>query len=85
MVFSDAGMGSLYTSAKGPVAVTGNKLGTKVGTGDQTNILGLIVQGDASVNSIAKNAGISKVSHVDYEVSTILGFFGTKRIVVYGE
>lgn len=78
-------LGVLYTSAKGPGAVTSNTLGQKVGTSEATSILGLIGTGDASVEAAAKAAGIKKISHVDYEASNILGIYAKHTTIVYGE
>lgn len=85
MVGTTAGAGLLYTEISDPAAVTSNTLGSKVGTSKATNILGWIVTGDASINTAAKNAGIKKVSHVDFKKKSILGIYATSEIVVYGE
>ncbi len=77
--------GGLYSSAKAPAMVTGNDLGSKVGQGQVTNVLGAICIGDGSINTVAKSAGINKVSHVDYEYFSILGLFGTQTVFVYGK
>lgn len=77
--------GYLYTSIKAPQAVTSNSLGTRVGSGEATTILGLIATGDVSIQTIAQKAGIKRVSHVDYESTSILGIFGKVTMYVYGE
>lgn len=41
--------------------------------------------GDASVNSAAKNGGIKKIHHVDYQRTNILGIYSTIEVFVYGE
>ncbi len=81
-------VGSLYTQVKLPVAVTeakaaGTKL--KVGKAECKSILGLVATGDASIDTAAKNAGITTIHHVDWEAENILGIIGTYRCVVYGE
>ncbi|WP_308762193.1 TRL-like family protein [uncultured Bacteroides sp.] len=80
-----AGMGALYTSVKTDGHVTSNPCGTKVGTATATNILGWVLTGDASVETAAKSAGIKKISHVDRENMSILGIYGTYKVIVYGE
>jgi hypothetical protein len=79
------GVGSLYTDATMPLTATSNSVGSKVGSSEATNILGLVMTGDAGINAAAKNGGISKISHVDYEMYGILGIFAKMTTVVYGE
>lgn len=75
----------VYLNEKGPGAVTSNTLGNKVGTSEATSILGIVGQGDASINAAAKAAGIKKISHVDYETYSILGIYAKHTTIVYGE
>lgn len=82
---TQTGMGALYTSTTDPGAVTSNSVGSKVGVSGASNILGLVVTGDASINAAAKNGGIKKVSHVDVQKSTILGIYSTTKTFVYGD
>lgn len=74
-----------YVAVKGPVAVTGNTGSSKVGTAECKGILGLLATGDASIQTAAKSAGISKIHHVDYESNSILGIISSYKVVVYGE
>ena len=81
-------VGSLYTQVKLPVAVTEAKAAStklKVGKAECKSILGLVATGDASIDTAAKNAGITTIHHVDWEAENILGIIGTYRCVVYGE
>lgn len=80
-----AGSGLLFTSMQSDAHVTSNTLGTKVGRASASNILGLAVTGDASVETAAKSAGIKQVSHVDVRRTNILGLFSTYTVYVYGE
>lgn len=80
-----AGMGGLYTDFTHGEQVTSNSLGSKVGTAEANNILGLVLIGDASVETAAKKAGIKNISHVDCKKKSILGLFSTYTVVVYGE
>ena len=79
-------VGSFYTELKLPLDVTSNAgKPTKVGTAECTSILSLVATGDASIDTAKKNAGITKVYHVDWEVKNILGIIGNYKVTVYGE
>lgn len=84
-VYSKTGTGLLFSQVKEGEMVTSNKLGAKVGTGSAQSILGWVLLGDASVESAAKSAGITRISHVDSEKYGILGIFSTYKVYVYGE
>ena len=85
VVSTPAGMGGLYTNVTSGEAVTGNSLGSKVGTSSASNILGIIASGDASIQTAARSAGIKKISHIDSKKNSILGIFATYKTIVYGE
>jgi len=79
-------MGFAYTNLRMPVAATGEKIAsTKVGKATCKSVFGLVTTGDASINTAAKSANITVISHVDWEVENILGVIGTYSCVVYGE
>jgi hypothetical protein len=79
--------GFLYSNVKGPF--TANNMAdfnvNKVGRSTAKSILGLYASGDASIHSAAKNGGITKIHHVDYETRTLFGLIAEFTIVVYGE
>ncbi len=77
--------GFLYTDVKAPLAVTSNSASTKVGTAKAQSILGWVATGDASIEAAAKSAGITKIHHVDYESTNILGIVASFTVVVYGD
>lgn len=77
--------GYIYTSTETPVAVTNNPIGSKKGKAEAVSILGWVALGDASVQKAAKEAGITKISHVDEKSTGILGVFAKYTITVYGE
>jgi hypothetical protein len=78
--------GIIYTSTKGPFYATANEKSVKMGTGTTKCILGIVAWGDASAETAAKNAGITKIHHVDYEDTLILlGIYSSYTVVVYGE
>ena len=79
-------IGTVYTGVKLPVlatAIEGNA--PKVGMATCTSVLSMFAWGDASINTAKKNGGISKVHHVDWEASNILGLYGKYTVIVYGE
>lgn len=78
-------MGFVYTDVTSGNAVTSNSLGSKVGRSQATGILGIVATGDASYQTAAKSAGISKISHVDENSYTILGIYTKYETIVYGE
>ena len=77
--------GFLYTATKSPMGITGNAGASKVGTAEAMSILGIVATGDASIDAAAKSAGITKIHHVDEEVTAILGIIAKYKIHVYGE
>jgi hypothetical protein len=77
--------GFLYTDVKGPAGATSNAGSTKVGTTECTSILGLVGMGDCSIETAAKNGKISKIHHVDFHTTSILGIYAKVEITVYGE
>jgi len=79
------GVGTIYTDAQAPLMVTSNDLGATSGKGEVQSILGIICTGDVSINKIATEAGIKKVSHVDYHVTNFLGVFAKLVVTVYGQ
>lgn len=77
------GNGTLYNDTVEPCHVTANTLGSKVGQAQIVNIVGVSL-GDAGVQKAAKEAGITKVSHVDKHVWSILGVYSVTTYTVYG-
>ena len=78
-------MGGVYSSYKGPVSATDQTLGPKMGKAKVESILGIVAMGDASIATAAKNGGITKISHVDFENTNILFIYSTYTVIVYGE
>ena len=72
-----------------PVTVTTNPLGSKCGVSKSTVYLGGIVSSKGEENGIdkaAKEAGITKISHVDsYTKSILCGLIIKQTTKVYGE
>ena len=77
--------GSLYTNVRAPMLVTESPdRPTKVGRATMRSILGIYAVGDASIESAAKNAGITRIHHVDYQTQNILGVMADFTVIVYG-
>lgn len=78
--------GIIYTGCKGPFLGTSNEGGSKVGKASASSLLGLFAWGDASINTAARSAGITKIHHVDYDDFLILfGLYSQYTVTVYGE
>lgn len=78
-------IGGVLTDVTLPTDATSNAGGSKVGRSKCTSVLSLIAQGDCSIEAAKKDAGITKVSHVDWKANSILGIIGNYETVVYGE
>lgn len=69
-----------------PISASSNPLGTKRGQSTGTCYLGaLCFDVDASIQTAAKNAGISKISTVDLKTTNTLGIIITYTTIVTGE
>ncbi len=85
-VGSRMGSGLFYTNVKDYTNVEFEKVGTsKAGKSCGTNILGLVVTGNTSIDAAKKKGGITKVATVDFEGTSILGLYSTVCLVVRGE
>ncbi len=58
---------------------------TKVGTATSQSYLMMIAVGDSSINTAARDGGITKINHVDWKVKSMLGIIGEYTTTVYGE
>jgi hypothetical protein len=77
--------GFVYSDVKAPLAVNSDAEATKTGEAKCTSILGLVAQGDASIEAAAKAGGIKKIHSVDYKCHSILGFYAEFTTIVHGE
>jgi hypothetical protein len=81
--------GAIYTDVKAPMhAIAADMNGTsasKVGTATCSSILGWIAMGDASIDAAMKAGGITKLHHVDFHATQILGLYATYTVTAYGE
>ena len=65
---TEAGV-SLFAQTTQPLMVTGNT-GTKTGRACATNVFGLIISGDMSVEAAKRNGHITQVASVDKEIKS---------------
>lgn len=84
------GVGMLYTNTETPSMILAAHIdptatAAKSASGSNVNILGLIVTGDASLQTIMQKGHISKIHHVDNSYLNVLGFYGKTTVTVYGE
>ena len=78
--------GGLYIDNTLPMQVGDNSVRSlKKGTATSNSVLGLVAQGDCSIEAACKNGGITKISHVDWKVKSFLGILGEYTTIVYGE
>jgi hypothetical protein len=79
--------GSLFVSGlKSPVAVGDNSAGfSKTGRATATGVLGIVVDGDCSIEAAMADGGINRIHHVDSEITNILGVYGVYTTVVHGD
>ena len=76
--------GMLYTDVSGAVGATSNAGGSKMGQATSTGII-CVATGDSSIKTAAANGGITKISHVDYHVTSVLGLYVKTTVTVYGD
>jgi hypothetical protein len=69
-----------------PVNATSNPVGSKVGSAKATGFLSILFfNQDASIQTAAKNGGITKISTVDIKQGNILNLIVTYETIVTGE
>lgn len=56
----------------------------KVGIAQKQSII-LVGVGDNSIETAARNAGITKIHHIDHELTNVLGIVVIDKTLVYGE
>lgn len=78
-------LGIIHTDVKSPGLATSSGSYSKVGTASCSSIIGLFATGDASIETAAKNGGITKIHHIDVHSKNILGIIATYTVYVYGE
>ncbi len=84
------GGGFLYQDTKAPMPQVSyfgpsTSSAAKKGEASYSSILGILVTGDASLKEAMERGGITKVHHIDHQVTNILGIIATYKVIVYGE
>jgi hypothetical protein len=77
--------GYVFNNVKYGGLVTPTATVTKSGSAHAESYVGIFGLGDASVETAAKNAGITRIHHVDYECWSILGCYAKFTTTVYGD
>ena len=80
--------GCLYSHIKVPLDedLQVTKLGAKVGTATNKQVLFLFAWGDAGTQAAARNGGITTLNHADSEYFSILWFlYSSQTTIVYGD
>lgn len=71
---------------RAPLSTEGNwKVGARHGEASSASVLGLYAWGDCSIATAARNGGLSKVGHIDYEYLNVIGIWQKATVIVYGE
>jgi hypothetical protein len=78
-------VGLLYSDVKHPGEVTEAYGGSARGEACASSILGLIANGDASIDTAKKNGMVMQVTTVDHRTTNILGFYAKYCTIVYGK
>jgi len=79
-------VGILYTGTNETVSIGSGKLEwTKSASGSNFSILGLVGLGDANADTLAKENGISEISHIDKATNTYFLFFNQETYTIYGK
>ena len=76
--------GVVYTDVSGPVCATSNAGASKVGEASSEGII-CVATGDSSIKAACAAGGITKIQHVDYHVTSVLGLYCETTVTVYGE
>jgi hypothetical protein len=90
-------LGILYSHVRAPLmAVAPSHLGTRRGEASVIQLatpplpgiappIPLVAWGDASMEAAAGNAGIRDVTHMDYELTTVLMVWRRLTVITYGD
>lgn len=77
--------GFLYNDSTSPYQAADGATGPKSGEACQTNILGLVGTGDASIAAAAQAGGVQQISTVDTNFMHVLGIFSKTCTTVTGQ
>lgn len=76
--------GLIFTNTVEPVTAGSTVGSTKSAEGTNFSILSIFAIGDSGAESIAKNSGITKISHIDKHTLTVFVIFAMETFTVYG-
>jgi hypothetical protein len=76
----------IVSVVKAPLSTEGNfNAGSKSGEASVVSILGIVSTGDCSIDAAAKDGGLNKVNHLDYDYMNIFGIYQKVTVIAYGE
>ena len=76
-------VGMIYTDNEGPLLVTDNPEGSKVGMATSKVIFG-VCYGDSTIETAALNGNITKITSVDTDITNVLGIYVEFTTIVRG-
>lgn len=79
-------IGGIYSDYSAPIDIDADntKMSMQSGEAESFGVLGLVAWGDCSINSAAKNGGLTTIDHVDYKFYNIIGVWQVFTTKVYG-
>ena len=78
--------GGVVSGTKALLSTEGNwDVGSKKGESSSFSVLGLYASGVCSIATAARNGGLKKIGHVDYEYVNVIGIWQKATVIVYGE
>lgn len=77
--------GFVYSNVEAPLTATASPdEAQRVGRASARSILGVVASGDASIQTAARNGGITEIHHVDVQSANFFGVLAEYTVVVYG-
>ena len=78
--------GGVVSVTTAPLSTEGNwDVGSRKGEASSFSVLGLYASGDCSIATAARNGGLKKIGHVDYEYLNVIGIWQKATVIVYCE
>jgi hypothetical protein len=79
--------GIIFSDLKAPLDIDMNNtpVSSKSGRAMTTSIIGLVATGDASINTAARDGGLTTIHYADYEYKNLVGIIQNYTTVVYGD
>ena len=81
LFYQDTKMPSTDVAYFGATTTSANK----VGKSSATSILGILITGDAGLDAAMRAGGMTKLHHIDTQLTNILGIIATYTTIAYGE